>query len=776
MKVDRISSSYCVNTNPKFGKTAHGSSASIPQISSLSNISYKPLSFGRTWAEHKSWGAVIDPVTKETSFKIFTFPDTKKVTVTVEKQGETPSSETYALENKGGGIFETSKSLEAGAASHGDKYYYTLYKGNGDIENVKDPYTNRQEDFGGCSTLYDHSLYEWSDKDWFENNPNRISRLASTKNNLMPLSSAKIYELNVPTVTKDGTFEGVKEVIDEVKAMGFNTIHIMPAENVDNPNWGYDGKDKMAPSEYMGGPDGLKDLVNYAHGKDINVIMDVVPNHVAPDGWELGKIGPYLKGPNAFGDAFNYEGENSTYVRDFIVNAAINWIDNYHCDGLRLDMTKFMESDITMKQIAKELNYHKPDAFLIAEDGRSDKRVTTPLKPEETGIDEESHAEEINSIMQTGLDNLGFDSEWDFDFFHALKGTLYGSYDIEKLNNACNNSGTNVKYVMSHDEIGNYEGTRLLAKLIVPMLNLNDNITLDDEDISRAGKLAERKGMDVDSARQTVVFQKAQLTAEKLAIMLQTGELDEYDTSGLDEEDEEVINEKFDKEVLQKAGIRENSGITYRMLKAVYNKSYAKNKMALARTYSLPGPKMVFQGDESADLTPFRFFRKLITIKNEDYLYIEKGYQPGEPALEDSTLGNIDYSPEAAKQMSQYRNLTEDLNRLASENPALSKGSLIPENAVVHTTSQVLGTHCASDDDEIFSITNFQDSNYPRIAAGDYYIKFPKGKWVQILSTDDKKYGGTGKYNNKSVISSDGHNNSPIKLAAYSTVIFKKVE
>ena len=748
------------------------------QINSLSNIAYKPLSFGRTWAEHKSWGATINPKTKEASFKILTFPDAKGVSVTVQKNGDEENTKTYELENKGSGIFETPQPISADEVKHGDKYFYTITKQNGEVENVKDPYSFKQESLLGSSTIYDHSLYEWHDDDWFNNNPHRISRLANGKNKLTSVNQAKIFEVNTATVTKDGTFEGLKDVVDRIKPLGFNAIEIMPVENTYSFNWGYDGVDKMAPAEHLGGPDELKDLIDYAHEKGVNVIMDMVPNHLGPDGAALGRTGPYLKGPNAFGDAFNFEGYNSKYVRDYIVNAAINWLDNYHCDGLRLDMTKFMESDATMKQIAAEVNYHKPDAFLIAEDGRSDNRVTAPLNDLEKGVDEQSHVNSVDNITvnNTSFDNLGFDSEWAFEYYHALKDAVYGSSDMERLNQACNNSQRNVKYTMSHDEIGNFEGTRLAEKLMVPMLNLNYNLELNDEDYSRASKLAQMKGMDFEAAKQTVIFQKAQLSSEKLAKLLQTGELDRFDTTGMSEEDEEAVNQQFEDFITENAGIKRDSGITYGMVKTIYNECLAKGRMALARTYSIPGPKMVFQGDENADLTPFRFFRQFDSIKNEDYLYTEKGYKEGVSALNESTIGNIDYSDSAKESMKKYEKLTADLNKLSAENPALTEGRLVPENAVIHPISQVIGTHSVADKNEVFSITNFQNSNYPRNDATYYYIKLPQGKWVQLLSTDDKKYGGTGKFNNKNIIESDGYNNSPIKLAAHSTVIFRRID
>lgn len=800
MEINKFTNVQNVNNNSSASETKIEKSAIPVKNIELSNVCYKPLSFGRTWSEHKSWGAKIDPDTKEVSFKILTYPDTKGVTVTVEKRDNRDEKRTYELQNKGNGIFETKNKISGNEVSNGDIYYYTIYKGNGDIENVKDPYSFRQETLLGESTLYDHSLYKWKDEDWFKYNVGRISRLANNQNNLTPVDKARIYEFNTASLTKKGTFDAAKSVIKSLPELGFNCIEIMPVENTYSFNWGYDGVDKMAPSEHLGGPDGLKELIDFAHEQGLNVIMDMVPNHLGPDGASLLRTGPFIGGTNCFGEKFNFEGQNSRYVRDYIVNSALNWIDNYHCDGLRLDMTKFMESDYTMKQIAAEINYHKPDAFLIAEDGRSsisvddngnfydngdephDKRVVNSLKQYETGEGENEavHCDAIEQISNNNasIGRLGYDSEWDFNYYHSLKDGLYGIINLDSFEKACYCSQDRVKYTMSHDEIGNFEGSRLISKLMVPMLNLNDNVELDENDYKRAEELSKLKGCSIDDAKNTIRFQKAQFTAHKLAVMLQTGELAKYSQKDVSSKKwSHAIDDAFKKDVLKKLGIKQSSGLTFEKINAMYNKSFDKNKMALARTYSIPGPKMVFQGDEKADLTPFKFFREFDSVKNEENIHIEKGYDSGKPALEESKFGSIKYSAEGKTQMQKFKALTKSLNKINEENPALTKGVLIKENTVKHQPSQVFATHAVDDEsnNEIFSITNFNDAEYPRRDAADYYIKFPKGEWVEILNTDDKKYGGSGNFINSSVIKSDGYNNSPIKLSGLSTSIYKRI-
>lgn len=770
------------------------------QIKELSNVYYKPVSFGRSEKEHKSWGAQIDPETKEASFKIFTYPDTKRVTVTVEKRDEDGELKFYELKNKGFGVFETESKIPAGEVSHGDRYYYTIYKGNGDVDTVKDPYSYRQETLLGESTIYDHSEYKWKDANWFKGNKKRISRLANKENGLTPVEAARIYELNIASLTNKGTFQSAKNAIKALPSMGFNAIEIMPVENTYSFNWGYDGVDKLAPSEHLGGPDGLKELIDYAHSQGINVIMDMVPNHLGPDGASLKKTGPYIKGSNQFGEAFNYEGDNSRYVRDYMVNAALNWVQNYHCDGIRLDMTRFMDSDYTMKQIAAEVNYHTPDAFLIAEDGREkvsvdqfgnywqnadephDKRVVNTLFDFETGFgeNEDIHCKAIEEISNSraNLGRLGFNSEWDFNYFHTLKDCLYGNVDLDKLEKASYCSQDRVKYIMSHDEIGNFEGSRLTAKLLVPILQLNENVVLDTKDKQRATALSEMKGQSYDDALNTVRFQKAQFLAEKLATLLLTGALDRYSTNQTTSKQwENAVDKAFRKDVIVPMGIKESSGLTYSRLQTMYNRSMNQMKMALARTYAIPGPKMVFQGDESADLTPFRFFRQFDSVKKESYLYTEKGYKPDRTALDKSTFGKINYSAQGRLLLNKFRNLTRDLNEITAKNPALIKGKLVPENTVKHYSSQVFATHAKDSEsgNEIFAVTNFGESNYPREDAANYYIKFPEGKWIEILNTDDKKYGGSGNYNNAGSLISNGYDNSPLRLASQSTKIFKRV-
>lgn len=787
------------------------------KISKIGLSSFNQVNFTRTLKEHKSWGARVNPETKDVSFKLFTYPDTQAAKVLLYGSSEQDDVKEIPLENKGNGVFEV-KGVSNSVAKSGDKYEYEFERQNGEIQRIKDPYTFKQETVNGPSVIYDQSEFEWkNDKKW-KTNPNRIVRTAGAKSKYNSPQDARIYALSPDTFTDKRSYEGVIDKLKEIKKLGFNAVEVMHVENTFSFNWGYDGVDKHAPSSYLGGPDSLKKLVDAIHGEGMNVIFDVVPNHLGPDGNQLGRSGPYIKGANDFGDALNYEGENSQYVRDYMANAMLNWAENYHVDGLRLDMTKYMESDYTLKQIAAEMNYHYPDVFLIAEDGRAnvsvdenghywynqdevhDKRVTSPVKPEECGKgkSQKEHAERIqdidgkintfNRLMKENpeeagsfirndstISNLGMNSEWDFNFYHELDESLYFP-QTDGIIKAILNSQNNVKYIASHDEIGNYEGTRKLAKLMVPKLRLNENVVLNRSDIERAKEYASLKNKPFEEALRIITCQKAQFVSEALAVQFQSGELDKYEQSPDMTPDEiNKTRNKFKEDVLIPLGIDSSSHISYKKIEKSFEEAFSQNKMAHALTYAIPGPKMTFQGDENLDLTPFRFFRKFESVPYEDYLYTEKGYAPAEAALQESTLGKIEYSPNGKKRMEEYNNLVKDLNKLNAENSALRLGKIEETSVVDHPMSAVIGVNAIDGENEIFTVTNFSDINYREDKYNEYYLKFPKGKWVEVLNTDDIKYGGDGRHKNTEVISSDGNINKPINLAGYSTICFKRV-
>ncbi|MDD3236783.1 MAG: alpha-amylase family glycosyl hydrolase [Candidatus Gastranaerophilales bacterium] len=697
---------------------------------------YNGVPFCSLIQDHQSWGASVEK-NKKVNFKIATFSDAKNVSVELKAKGEEPKI--IPLKNKGEGVFQST--VNPDVAKAGDRYRFLIDREGKKIEKVRDPYSMKQDSLSQWSIIYDHNDYDWKDTTWMKNkNDAKISRRANAENHLKPISDLKIYEAHIGTMTDEGSFEAAKKQLDKIaKDKKFNAVEFMPVENTYGYNWGYDGVDKFAPNHTMGDPDKLKELIDHAHSLNLNVIMDMVPNHLGPDIPDLQNAGPYTDGTNAFGYKMNYERCDNKYVREYISNAALNWATNYHCDGLRLDMTKFMDSDFTMKQIVAELNYHSPDTFLIAEDGRdNDARVTRPFSNQEKYENQHEHCAFIGKIAnnQVSLENLGFDSEWDFPFHKQIASSVLGSWDgryrnMENLDYAVKHSGMRVKYPMSHDEIGNIDGTRLVSKLFQKEMNLFYDVE---------GDTPAQKGQRTAHASHNVVKS------------LLTGRLDDMNSTE---------RQKF----YRSNHIKKNLDIN--VIKDAYERSIKQHRLAVGMTYSVPGPKMIFQGDEEGNQSYFKFFRKFST-GYEKYLE-DKGYEPGEKAFLDSKLNSVKVADKYKHYISETAKYTEDLNNIMAENPALESGVVV--NTVTHPLSELHATHCKKDKNEIFSISNFKNEAYYK----DYGIQFPRGKWVEISNTDDKKYGGSGDFKND-VIISDGKKTSDLSIPEYGMIYFKKVD
>ncbi|MEI8377183.1 MAG: alpha-amylase family glycosyl hydrolase [bacterium] len=753
-------------------KNLNSQSQTVPNYSTPlhAHKAYSQVGFGGSLLSHKSWGAAVQ-ASGDVNFKLFTWPDAKKVFVEISDSikpeqkfrdgfiklvndtagkvidivAEGNKSRIVELSNLGGGVFE--KKFDPNVAKNGEKYRFVIIKGNDEIITVNDPYAMKQENIHGWSTIYDHNKFEWGDQDWMAGKvPEKISRIHyKSKTPLSNLNNAIISELNIATLTEKGDFESAKKILDIIaEDKIFNSIEIMPVENTHSFNWGYDGVNKFAVSNYLGGPDQLKEFINHAHKNKLNVIMDIVPNHVGPDGNYLGITGPYLDGDGPYGSYLNFEKEHNRYVREYIVNSALLWARDYHCDGLRCDMTGLMKSDNTMKDIALEVNHHHPHVPIIAEDGRNnDPRVTRPLKPEEISEDSiEKHCEYIEKINSNNvpLDNLGYDSQWDFDFQKRLLACILGSWDghtkdLYALDNAIKSSPQGVHYLESHDDIGNLDGIRLIPR------DAKNNLGVFSKVIGNSNS---EKG------------QKAAQGTQALLEALVTGNADKMTP---------LEWGRFN----QRHNIQET--IPLNNLKESFKKDTNKHKLALGQIFASPGPKMVFQGDESGVINPFQFYREFSTpLSAEEQLEetLKKGYQPGIVALLKSKMTSINYSDETKKNHGQIKAFSKKFVAVINETPALKEGQI--KDTVIHQDSDVWGIHRQEGLSETFSITNFSDFDYDK----NYYINFPKGKWQEILNSDAEEFGGSAKFANSAIVDSDNLSNK-ISLPGNSILVFKKI-
>jgi malto-oligosyltrehalose trehalohydrolase len=223
-----------------------------------------------------------------------------------------------AMENLGGGWHEL-RIRSAGARS---RYRFVLPDGT----RVPDPASRFQpEDVHGPSEVIDPDAYEWQTPDWRGR----------------AWSEAVIYELHIGTFTPEGTFRAAISRLEHLAVLGVTAIEIMPVADFPGArSWGYDGVLLYAPDSAYGRPEDLKALVDAAHARGIMVLLDVVYNHFGPDGNYLPLYAPDFfteRHQTPWGAAVNYDGEASAPVREFVIQNALYWLNEFRMDGLRLD-------------------------------------------------------------------------------------------------------------------------------------------------------------------------------------------------------------------------------------------------------------------------------------------------------------------------------------------------------------------------------------------------------------------------------------------------------
>ncbi|HEU5084960.1 MAG TPA: alpha-amylase family glycosyl hydrolase, partial [Acidimicrobiales bacterium] len=205
-------------------------------------------------------------------------------------------------------------------AAHGSRYGWRL----DGSDPVPDPRSRWQPDGVHGLSAVDADPFAWTDEGWHG----------------FHLPGAVLYELHVGTFCPEGTFDGVVERLPHLVELGVDAIELLPvAAFPGRHGWGYDGVFPHAVHDPYGGPAGLRRLVDAAHAAGIGVVMDVVHNHLGPDGNHLGRFGPYFseRHQTNWGAAVNLDGPGSDEVRRYFVDNALHWFAEYHIDALRLD-------------------------------------------------------------------------------------------------------------------------------------------------------------------------------------------------------------------------------------------------------------------------------------------------------------------------------------------------------------------------------------------------------------------------------------------------------
>ncbi len=284
--------------------------------------------------------------------------------------------------------------ISANAAA-GDRYAYVV----DGSQPIPDPVSRYLPDgVQGPTEIVDPGTFEWGDEGWRG----------------LELRDYVIYEVHVGTFTAEGTFDSARQKLYYLKRLGITVIEVMPVSATPGTrNWGYDGVSPYAVQSNYGGPDAFRRFVDAAHALGIAVILDVVYNHLGPEGNYLPKFAPYFTAQHQtpWGEAVNYDDAGCERVRRYVIHNALYWIREYHLDGLRLDAVQTIKDDSPkhvlaevrehVQSLARELQRH---VSIIAETDENDSGYT-------------------NSPARGGY---GLDGVWSDDFHHAVHAHFTG--------------------------------------------------------------------------------------------------------------------------------------------------------------------------------------------------------------------------------------------------------------------------------------------------------------------------------------------------------------
>ena len=320
-------------------------------------------------------------------------PACNTVAVVLEGQESihTDSPQVFALESEGNGYF----SVLIESAKDGTLYRFKMNEEN---NLYPDPVSRYQpEGPHGPSQVVDPTKFQWTDQAWKGvSNEGRV-----------------LYEMHIGTFTHQGVWQSAKRELIELADLGITIIELMPINEFPGQfGWGYDGVNLFAPTHLYGSPNDLREFINQAHALGIAVILDVVYNHLGPDGNYLSVFSPHYfthRYITDWGDAINFDGEDCGPVREYFIANAGYWIDEYHFDGLRVDATQniydssrpHILSEITSQ--ARKTAPHR-QVYLIAENESQETKIVHPLEEE----------------------GYGFDALWNDDFHHTALVRLTG--------------------------------------------------------------------------------------------------------------------------------------------------------------------------------------------------------------------------------------------------------------------------------------------------------------------------------------------------------------
>jgi maltooligosyltrehalose trehalohydrolase len=251
------------------------------------------------------------------------------------------------------------------------------------------------------SAVFFPETFSWSDRGW-----RGVAR-----------DDLVIYELHAGTFTPAGTLEAIVPRLAALAALGVTAVEIMPvAQFPGQRNWGYDGVYPYAVQNSYGGPRGLQRTIDAAHRAGLAVILDVVYNHLGPEGNYLARFGPYFtdRYRTPWGPAVNFDGPDSDPVRQFFIDNARMWVRDFHADGLRLDAVHAIY-DLGARHVLAQLQ----DA--VQEEAARQNRTVHVIA--------ESNQNDVRLVKGPEQGGFGLDGVWADDFHHAVHALLTGERD-----------------------------------------------------------------------------------------------------------------------------------------------------------------------------------------------------------------------------------------------------------------------------------------------------------------------------------------------------------
>lgn len=589
-----------------------------------------------------------EPVAGGVHFRVWA-PKRKQVEVLLTSGPGAPES--LHLRREAGGYF----SGLSRTARPGTRYRFRLDSGKG--AGFPDPGSRFQPDGPhGDSEVVD-SRFPWTDHRWKG----------------VQLKGQVLYEMHIGTFTKEGTWAAAADQLAELSAVGITLIEVMPvAEFPGRFGWGYDGVDLFAPSWLYGTPDQFRSFVDRAHQHRIGVILDVVYNHLGPDGNYLKEFSDaYFSHENTtdWGEPINFDGGECGPVREFFLTNAAYWIRDFHLDGLRLDATQNIY-DTGPSHIIKDI---VQGVRLV---GRARRTIVIA----------ENEPQDGNLIRPVARGGYGVDALWNDDFHHSANVALTGRNDA---------------YYTDH-----------------------------------RGDVQEF----ISAAKHGFLYQGQWYSWQK----------QRRGSSALDFPPEVFVN------FIQNHDQIANSATGQRIHELSSPGSF---RAMTALLLLMPNTPMLFQGQEFAASTPFRYFSdhkpeisKLVLEGRTDFLSQFRSLQalenkaaladPGNPATFEGCKLNFDERQRHAPLYAMHK----DLLRLRREDPvfaAQAKDAL--DGAVLGRGAFLLRFFNVAHGDRLLLVS--LDADLHLNSAPEPLLAPPLGShWEVLFHTDDQKYGGLGAY------------------------------